>query len=203
MALLRPQSAEKVTGSVCGWVDQRDTAYLAYHDSEWGVPVREDAKMFELLVLESFQAGLAWITILRKREAFRIAFDGFDPATVAAYGERDIERLLGNAGIVRSRAKIVAAIHAAQVTLDLAQNGPGLAATVWSFVGGRPIQNEWAGFRDAPTSTPESIALSNHMKSLGIKFFGPVIAYAFMQAAGLVNDHEIGCPRHGAVRALW
>lgn len=187
---------------MCGWVDQRDAAYLAYHDTEWGVPVRDDAKMFELLVLESFQAGLAWITILRKREAFRAAFDGFDAVKVAAYGDADIERLLADAGIVRSRAKIVAAIHTAQVTLDLAKNGRGLSATVWSFVGGQSIQNEWVGFRDAPTSTPESVALSNHMKSLGIRFFGPVIAYAFMQAAGVVNDHEIGCPRHGPVRAL-
>jgi len=202
VAAVWPESPEKVSGAVCGWVNTDDSAYLAYHDTEWGVPVRDDAKMFELLVLESFQAGLAWITILRKREAFRAAFDGFDPVKVAAYGEADIERLLGNAGIVRSRAKIVAAIHAARVTLDLAEQGPGLAATVWSFVGGRPIQNEWAGFRDAPTSTPESVALSNHMKFLGIKFFGPVIAYAFMQAAGLVNDHEIECPRYGPVRAL-
>jgi DNA-3-methyladenine glycosylase I len=189
-------------GNRCGWVDQRDSLYCDYHDTEWGVPLVDSRALWELSVLEGFQAGLAWITVLRKRAAFREAFAGFDPEAVAAFDEADIQRLLGNAGIVRSRAKIEATITSARVWCELEAGGPGFSALVWDVVDGRPIQNSWKGFRDAPVETDQSRKLSALMKQRGIKFFGPVIAYAFMQAAGLVNDHETGCPRYAPVRAM-
>lgn len=186
----------------CGWVTAGDADYEAYHDHEWGVPLTDSRTLWELSVLEGFQAGLAWITILRKRAAFRAAFAGFDPVQVAAFGEADIQRLLGDAGIVRSRAKIEATIRSARVFLELEAAGPGFAGLVWDVVDGRPIQNCWTSFRDAPVETEQSRMLSALLRQRGIRFFGPVIAYAFMQAAGLVNDHETGCPRHEPVRAL-
>jgi DNA-3-methyladenine glycosylase I len=186
----------------CGWVNEREPLYVEYHDTEWGVPLLDGRALWELSVLEGFQAGLAWITVLKKRAAFRAAFDGFDPAAVAAYGEADILRLLGNPGIVRSRAKIEAAITSARVYLDLEAAGPGFAGFIWDVVDGRPIQNAWRGYRDAPVETVQSRMLSSLLRQRGIRFFGPVIAYAFMQAAGLVNDHETSCPRYEPVRAL-
>ncbi|MCU0881194.1 MAG: DNA-3-methyladenine glycosylase I [Hyphomonadaceae bacterium] len=189
-------------GTRCGWVNQVDALYCAYHDTEWGVPVLDSRALWELSVLESFQAGLAWITILRKREAFRVAFGGFDPHQVSAFTEADVTRLLGDAGIVRSRAKIEAAVASARVWCAMEARGESFSALVWDVVDGRPIQNAWRSFRDAPVATPASERLSGRLKEKGWKFFGPVIAYAFMQAAGLVNDHEVGCPRHAPVRAI-
>jgi DNA-3-methyladenine glycosylase I len=186
----------------CGWVNINEPDYVDYHDEEWGVPLTDGRALWELSVLEGFQAGLAWITILKKRPAFREAFGGFDPQTVAAFGESDITRLLANPGIVRSRAKIEAAITSARAYLELEAAGPGFSAFVWDIVDGRPVQNAWASYRDAPVQTPASQLLSQRLKQRGIRFFGPVIAYAFMQAAGLVNDHEVGCPRHAPVRAI-
>jgi DNA-3-methyladenine glycosylase I len=187
----------------CGWVNPPDdTLYCAYHDHEWGVPVCDSRDLWELSVLESFQAGLSWITILRKREAFRAAFRGFDPHVVAGFGQDDVNRLLDDAGIVRSRAKIEAAIHSARVWCEMEAGANSFSDLVWDVVDGRPIQNAWTSYRDAPVATPESAILSARLKARGWKFFGPVIAYAFMQAAGLVNDHEVSCQRHGPVRAI-
>jgi DNA-3-methyladenine glycosylase I len=186
----------------CGWVNEREPLYVAYHDAEWGVPLLDSRALWELSVLEGFQAGLAWITVLKKRAAFQAAFEGFDPVRVAAYGPADIARLLEDPGIVRSRAKIEAAITSARVYLELEAAGPGFAGLVWDVVDGRPIQNAWRSYRDAPVETVQSRMLSSLLRQRGIRFFGPVIAYAFMQAAGLVNDHETTCPRHEPVRAL-
>jgi DNA-3-methyladenine glycosylase I len=186
----------------CGWVNEREPDYVAYHDHEWGVPLTDGRTLWELSVLEGFQAGLAWITVLKKRPAFRAAFAGFDPAVVAGFGEADIQRLLGDAGIVRSRAKIEAAITSARVYLELEAAGPGFAATIWDVVDGRPVQNAWKSYRDAPVETDRSRMLAALLRQRGVRFFGPVIAYAFMQAAGLVNDHETACPRYEPVRAL-
>lgn len=186
----------------CGWVLPGDALYEAYHDAEWGVPCADDSALFELLMLEGFQAGLAWITVLRKRDAFRAAFDGFEPVRIASYGEADIERLLANPGIVRSRAKIEAVIAGARIFSEMAARGERFSHLIWGFVDGRPVQNAWRSFRDGPTSTPASAALSKELKRRGFKFCGPVICYAYMQAAGLVNDHETACPRHDPVRAL-
>ena len=180
----------------CGWVNQADPLYCAYHDEEWGVPERDPRALWEKLVLDGFQAGLAWITILRKRETLREAFDGFDPTAVARYDEARIGLLLQNPGIIRSRAKIESAIAGARVWLDMAERGEDFSSYLWGFVDGRPVQNAWRGFRDAPTASPVSEALAKDLKRRGFKFCGPVITYAFMQAVGMVNDHETGCPRH-------
>ena len=186
----------------CGWVNTPDPIYAAYHDEEWGVPERDARALWEKLILDGFQAGLAWITILRKRETMRAAFDGFEPAKVARYGAADIARLLGDPGIIRSRAKIEAAIGGARLWLDMAERGEDFSGYIWSFVDGRPVQNRWKTFREAPTATPASEALAKDLKRRGFKFCGPVITYAFMQAVGMVNDHETGCPRHRACAAM-
>lgn len=186
----------------CGWVNPADAQYCDYHDTEWGVPVFDSRALWELSVLESFQAGLAWITILRKRAAFRTAFADFDPTVVAGFTDADVTRLLGDAGIVRSRAKIEAAVHSARVWCEMEARGERFSTLVWDVVDGRPVQNAWRSFRDAPVATAASERLSARLKERGWKFFGPVIAYAYMQAAGLVNDHEVGCPRHAPVRAI-
>jgi DNA-3-methyladenine glycosylase I len=186
----------------CGWVTRGDALYEIYHDAEWGVPLADPRALFELLMLEGFQAGLSWITILRKRAAFRAAFAGFEPVRIAAFGAADVERLLADPGIVRSRAKIEAVIAGARLYEDMRASGENFAHFIWNVVDGRPVQNEWASFRDAPTSTPASEALSKALKAQGFKFCGPVICYAYMQAAGLVNDHETGCPRYEPVRTM-
>jgi DNA-3-methyladenine glycosylase I len=186
----------------CGWVNQADELYCHYHDTEWGVPVRDDRALWELLCLECFQAGLSWITILRKREAFRAAFAGFDPFVVAGFGQADIERLLSDAGIVRSRLKIEAVIKAAQIFVKMHENGESFADFIWGGRDVAPVQNAWAHYKDAPVETPASIALSKRLKARGFKFCGPVICLAFMQAAGLYNDHEVTCPRYGPVAAM-
>ncbi|MQA96381.1 MAG: DNA-3-methyladenine glycosylase I [Streptosporangiales bacterium] len=168
--------------------------YVAYHDEEWGVPVRDDAGLYERLCLEAFQSGLSWLTILRKRENFRAAFDGFAPEKVAAYGERDVERLMADAGIVRNRRKVDAAIANARATLDLA-DGPdgGLAALAWRYAD--PDAPVPVLFSDVPATTPGSVALAKELKRNGIRFVGPTTVYALMQACGLVNDHLRGCFR--------
>lgn len=185
----------------CGWCGS-DPLYVAYHDQEWGVPERDPRALWEKLVLDGFQAGLAWITILRKRETMRAAFDGFDPEKVARYGEADRARLLADPGIIRSRAKIDAAIGGARIWLDMRDGGEDFSAWLWSFVDGQPVQNGWSDYRQAPTQTPQSAAMAKALKARGFKFCGPVITYAFMQATGMVNDHQTGCFRHQAVRDM-
>ncbi len=184
----------------CSWCGT-DPLYVAYHDTEWGVPERDARALWEKLVLDGMQAGLAWITILRKREGIRDAFDGFDPEKVAAYGEADIERLLADPRIIRSRAKINAAIKGARIWLDLRDRGEDFSAWLWSFVGDAPIQNRWAPGQ-IPAQTDESRAMAKALKARGFTFCGPVIVYAFMQAVGMVNDHTTACFRHGQVRAM-
>lgn len=185
----------------CGWCGT-DPLYVAYHDQEWGVPEYDPRALWEKLVLDGFQAGLAWITILRKRETLRAAFDGFDPVRVAAYGDADRARLLADPGIIRSRAKIDSAIRGAQIFLEMQDRGEDFSAWLWSFVDGRPIQGARATLADVPAQTPESVAMAKALKARGFNFCGPVISYAFMQATGMVNDHVATCPRHAAVRAM-
>ncbi|MEG1453237.1 DNA-3-methyladenine glycosylase I [Brevundimonas sp.] len=187
--------SEKAEGR-CGWCGTTDALYVAYHDTEWGVPEYDARALWEKLVLDGMQAGLAWITILRKRDGIRDAFDGFDPDKIAAYTDADIERLLGDARIIRSRAKIVATIESARLFIQMRDSGEDFSAWIWSFVGGSPLQNQWAHFREAPTQTEQSQALSKALKKRGFKFVGPVIVYAFMQAVGMVNDHQTTCFRH-------
>jgi DNA-3-methyladenine glycosylase I len=184
----------------CPWPGV-DSLYLAYHDEEWGVPEWDDRALFEKLALDGFQAGLAWITILRKRPAFRAAFDGFDPERIARYDERKIAALLADPGIVRHRGKIEATIGLARVTLELRQQG-GLARHLWSFVDGRPIDGKRKTTRDVPPETEISQAISKDLKARGARFVGPTIVYAFMQATGMVNDHLVDCHRHAACGAL-
>jgi DNA-3-methyladenine glycosylase I len=178
----------------CPWAGD-DPLYVAYHDEEWGVPLHDDRRLFELLVLEGFQAGLAWITILRKREAFRRAFRGFDPERVARFGERDVARLLGDAGIVRHRGKIEGAIASARAFRELVRAEGSFDRFLWSFVGGAPLVNRPAAARDVPARTPASEALSRALRTRGFAFVGPTTCYAFMQAAGLVDDHLAACFR--------
>ena len=178
----------------CGWVPLDDPLYVAYHDEEWGVPVRDDRALFELLNLEGAQAGLSWSTILRKRENYRAAFAGWDVEAIASFGEDDVERLLGDAGIVRHRGKIEAVIGNARATLEL--DAP-LSELVWSFVGGETRVNAWRTTVEIPAATPESAALSRELKRRGFRFVGPTTCYAFMQSAGLVDDHTVDCFRRG------
>ncbi|MFP5322987.1 MAG: DNA-3-methyladenine glycosylase I [Acidimicrobiia bacterium] len=179
----------------CWWCGD-DPLYVAYHDHEWGRPTTDERDVFELLALEGFQAGLAWITILRKREAFRAAFDGFAVERVAAYGDDDVERLLGDAGIVRHRGKIEATIDLARLSLALQADGSSLSSLVWSFAP-PPRPEPLAPDDELPAQTPESVALSKALKARGARFVGPTIVYAFMQSAGMVDDHLAGCHRAG------
>lgn len=179
----------------CAWVTD-DPLYIEYHDREWGVPVHDDGRLFEFLVLESAQAGLSWLTILKKRENYRRAFAGFDPEKVARFNKRSIERLVGDAGIVRNRLKIEAAVNNARCFLEVQDEFGSFADYAWSFVGGEPIQNRWRRDADIPAITPESEAWSKDLKRRGFRFLGPTICYAHMQATGMVNDHLVGCFRH-------
>ena len=179
----------------CPWAGS-DPLYLRYHDSEWGVPVHDDRHFFEMLVLEGAQAGLAWITILRKREGYRDAFDGFDPAVVARYDDRRVEALLGNPAIVRNRLKVGSAVANARAFLRVQEEHGSFDRYVWRFVEGRPRQNRWRGMAEVPAETPESRTLSRDLKRRGFRFVGPTICYAFMQAVGMVNDHLVGCYRY-------
>jgi DNA-3-methyladenine glycosylase I len=180
----------------CPWVPEGNDLYARYHDEEWGVPAFDDRKLFEFLVLESAQAGLSWITILKKRPAYREAFAGFDPEKVAAFDQKKVGELLRNPGIVRNRRKIEAAINNAQRFLEVRGEFGTFAAYMWRFVGGGPIQHHFASIKDYPVSTPESEAMSRDMKERGFAFLGPVICYAHMQAVGMVNDHTASCFRH-------
>jgi DNA-3-methyladenine glycosylase I len=186
----------------CAWPGE-DPLYVAYHDSEWGVPEYDGRALYEKLVLDGFQAGLAWITILRKRENFRKAFHGFDPQKIARYGKRDFERLMKNDGIIRSNAKIKAAIKGAQLWLDIEEKEPGgFRELIWKHVGGKPQVNRFKSMTDIPAKTAMSEGLSKELKQRGFNFVGPVIVYAFAQAVGMVNDHLVTCHRHGACEAL-
>jgi DNA-3-methyladenine glycosylase I len=185
----------------CGWPGA-DPLYLAYHDAEWGVPERDHRALFEKLILDGFQAGLAWITILRKRENFRQAFDGFDPVTISGYGEADIARLLADAGIIRHRGKIEATIGNATAWRRIMERDGGFSAFLWQFTDGAARHNAWPSWRAVPAQTPESRAMSKALKGEGFRFCGPTICYAFMQAVGMVNDHETGCYRHMEIREL-
>ena len=184
----------------CDWCGT-DPLYVAYHDTEWGVPETDSRALFEKLTLDGFQAGLAWITILRKRENFRAAFDGFDPEKIARYDAADVARLLADAGIVRHRGKIEATIGNARAWLDLMERG-SFSDFMWDVVDGEPVQNAFRTMAEVPAQTPASVALSKALKAEGFRFCGPTIVYAVMQACGLVNDHLTGCFRHGEVKAL-
>ncbi|MEW5722937.1 MAG: DNA-3-methyladenine glycosylase I [Thermodesulfobacteriota bacterium] len=185
----------------CGWPSD-DPLYVAYHDKEWGVPLHDETKLFEFLVLEGTQAGLSWLTILKKRENYRRAFDGFDPALVAQCDRDRIEALLADPGLVRNRAKIEAAVSNARAFLDVQKESGTFDAFLWSFVGGRPRRNSWRTLAEIPAWTAESQALSRDLKKRGFRFVGPTICYAFMQAVGLVNDHLTDCFRHREVSGL-
>jgi DNA-3-methyladenine glycosylase I len=176
--------------------------YEAYHDTEWGVPERDSRALWEKMVLDGFQAGLSWITILKKREAFRAAFDDFDPEKVARYGEADRARLMADAGIIRSNGKIDAAISGARLYLDMRERGEDLSEFLWGFTDGKPVQNAFETFQQVPAQTPLAVEMSKALKSKGFKFVGPVIVYAFMQATGIVNDHLVCCHRHDPIKRL-
>ncbi|OGS98567.1 MAG: DNA-3-methyladenine glycosylase [Gallionellales bacterium RBG_16_56_9] len=184
----------------CAWAGS-DALYQNYHDSEWGVPVFDDRRLFEFLILEGAQAGLSWITILRKRENYRAALDNFDATRIARYDANKIESLLQNPGIVRNRLKVQAAIINAQKFLEAQEIYGSFAAFVWQFVGGEPRQNCWRGPAEVPASTVESDAMSKVLKQRGFKFSGSTICYAFMQATGMVNDHTTNCFRHAELRS--
>lgn len=180
----------------CAWVKEGDTLYEKYHDTEWGRPVRDDLKMFEFLVLESAQAGLSWLTVLRKRENYRKAFAGFDPKKVAKFGERDVVRLLKNKGIIRNRAKIEAAINNAKRFLEVQKEFGTFSKYIWRFVNGKPIHHKIRTLKDYKATTKESDALALDLKKRGFKFLGSTVIYAHMQAVGMVNDHMEGCFRN-------
>ncbi|MEP6821530.1 MAG: DNA-3-methyladenine glycosylase I [Chthoniobacterales bacterium] len=178
----------------CPWATIEPS--ISYHDEEWGVPVHEDGRLFEFLILEGAQAGLSWITILRKRENYRRAFDGFDAGKIACYGAREVKRLLADEGIVRNRLKIAATIQNAKAFLEVQEEMGSFDRYLWSFAGGAPKQNRWRRMADVPARTPESDAMSRDLLQRGFKFVGPTICYALMQATGMVNDHLVTCPRH-------
>jgi DNA-3-methyladenine glycosylase I len=185
----------------CPWPRQ-DPLYVAYHDEEWGVPEYDDRALYEKLVLDGFQAGLSWITILRKRENFRRAFDDFDPEKIARYPKRKIKRLMGDAGIVRNRAKIAGAVGSARAWLTIMESGPGFSALLWDFLDGRPKLNNFREPKQVPAETALSRKISKELIGRGFKFVGPTIVYAFMQAVGMVNDHLVMCHRHAACAKL-
>jgi DNA-3-methyladenine glycosylase I len=184
----------------CPWGDSSPN-YIAYHDLEWGVPVHDDRVFFEFLILEGAQAGLSWSTILNKRDGYRDAFAGFDPARVARFDARRVQKLLANPGIVRNRLKIESSVSNARAFIELQRECASFDRYVWSFVGGKPIRNRWRSLREVPASTPESDALSRDLKRRGFRFVGTTIIYAFMQATGLVNDHLVACPRWKGVQS--
>jgi len=184
----------------CGWAGD-DPLYIAYHDTEWAVPERCGRALWEALVLEGFQAGLSWITVLRKRENFRSAFAGFEPDVIAGWGEAEVARLLHDPGIIRHRGKIAATIGNARAWQKL-EAEQGFAHYIWNFVGGSPVQTRRASLAEVPAQTEISVRLSKDLRRRGFRFCGPTIAYAFMQAAGLVNDHLVTCPRHAAVARM-
>ncbi|MEX0942875.1 MAG: DNA-3-methyladenine glycosylase I [Pseudomonadales bacterium] len=187
--------------SRCDWCGD-DNLYVAYHDEEWGVPSRDDATLFEFLLLEGAQAGLSWITVLRKRENYREAFDGFDPEQIACYGKRKINRLLKNEGIIRNQLKIKSAITNAQRFLAMRDTGQSFSDFIWSFVDQVPLQNQYQSMAQVPATTPTSDAMSKALKKAGFSFVGSTICYAYMQSIGMVNDHLVTCHRHQACREM-
>jgi len=182
----------------CGWC-VGDPLYEAYHDEEWGVPIYDDATLFEFLILETFQAGLSWITVLRKRENFRTAFDNFDYKIIATYSESKIEALLMDAGIIRNKLKVRATVTNAQAFLNVQEEFNSFSKYIWGFTDGKPIKNALKNSKDAPANTPLSDIISKDLKKRGFKFVGTTVIYAFMQATGIVNDHEVGCFRYNEV----
>lgn len=195
-AVLHPDGKHR-----CPW-PKDDPLYVAYHDHEWGVPEYDDRALFEKLILDGFQAGLSWITILRKRENFRKAFDGFAPEKIARYTPKRVERLMQDAGIVRNRAKIEGTIISARAWLDIMEKEDGFSNLLWGFLDGKPRINEFKTLKSVPAETPISKAMSKELARRGFKFCGPTIVYAFMQATGMVNDHLVNCHRHEACRKL-
>nr|WP_086937566.1 DNA-3-methyladenine glycosylase I [Thaumasiovibrio occultus] len=186
----------------CGWLDESKPDYVAYHDQEWGVPVFDDNKLFEFLTLESAQAGLSWYTILKKRDNYRQAFHQFDPVKVAAMTEEDINALMDNAGIVRNRMKIEAAVNNAQRFLEIQREFGAFSTYIWQFVDGKPITNCYQSLAEIPAKTPLAEKLAKDLKKRGFKFLGPTTVYAHMQASGMVNDHTVDCFRYQQVKAL-
>jgi DNA-3-methyladenine glycosylase I len=184
----------------CPWCEGFDL-YREYHDTEWGVPLRDDRALFELLILEGAQAGLSWSTVLKKRESYRIAFDQFDPEKIARYGDKKVAQLLANPGIIRNRLKVAATIGNAKAYLALQKSGQPFGEFVWQFVNDKPIQNRRASLSEVPAKTPESDAMSKALLQAGFKFVGSTICYAFMQASGMVNDHLLSCHRHAKVKS--
>ncbi len=195
-----PRNASKATPAVirCSWAQGAEMS--AYHDSEWGVPLHDDRALFEFLILEGAQAGLSWSTILRKRQNYRKAFDGFDPVKIARYDDRKVAALLEDAGIVRNRLKIAATVANAEAFLNVRKEFGSFDAYIWNLVGGRPVQNRWRSPGDVPAKTPLSDAMSKDLARRGFRFVGSTICYAFMQATGMVNDHLAGCFRHRELR---
>ena len=191
-AVLHPDGLHR-----CPW-PQQDPLYLAYHDTEWGVPEFDDRALFEKLVLDGFQAGLSWITILRKRDNFRRAFDGFEPRKIARYAPKKVERLMQDAGIVRNRLKIEGAVASARAYLEVMEKEQGFSRLLWGFLDGRPKVNAFRSVKQIPAETPLSRQMSKELARRGFKFVGPTIVYAFMQAVGMVDDHLVSCYRHGA-----
>jgi DNA-3-methyladenine glycosylase I len=183
----------------CPW-PKEDPLYIAYHDQEWGVPEYDDRALYEKLVLDGFQAGLSWITILRKRDNFRRAFAGFEPEKIARFTPKKVEALMQDAGIVRNRAKIEGAVLSARAWLTAMEKGPGFSALLWDFVDGKPTVNRFVDTSQIPAATDVSRAMSKELVARGFKFVGPTIVYAFMQAVGMVNDHLVTCHRHAAVQ---
>lgn len=194
--------ARNASSRRCPWAPADDPLYIAYHDQEWGVPVRDERVLFEFLLLEGAQAGLSWQTVLRKRSRYREVFAGFDPERVARFGPEDEARLLADSGIIRNRAKVAAAIGNARALLQLREQGKAFAELVWQFVDGTPRQNRWRSLAQVPAATAESKAMSRELKRLGFRFVGPTICYAYMQAVGMVNDHLTTCFRHPEVQRL-
>ena len=194
-----PQNSSK-SAEPCPWCTGFDL-YRQYHDEEWGLPLRNDLALFELLNLEGAQAGLSWSTVLKKREHYRLVFDGFQPEIIANYDEAKVAALLADPGIIRNRAKVAATILNAKAYLTIKASGQSFSDFLWQFVGNAPIQNKWSSMAELPSSTPESVAMSKALLKAGFKFVGPTICYAFMQASGMVNDHLVSCPRYQAVQA--
>jgi DNA-3-methyladenine glycosylase I len=190
----------KIMGNRCAWVGEQQI-YISYHDDEWGVPEYDSRALWEKLILDGFQAGLSWITILKKRENFRAAFAGFDPDVIAGWGEAEVERLLQDAGIVRHRGKIEATIGNAKAWQEI-EAREGFDTFLWNYVDGKPLRNRFKTMAEVPAQTPLSVQISKDLKKAGFRFCGPTIVYAFMQAVGMVNDHEVGCPCHDKVEKL-
>ena len=179
----------------CDWLTEDET-YIAYHDTEWGVPVHDDSRLFEMLILEGAQAGLSWLTVLKRRESYRTAYDCFDPAKIAQWDQKKIESLLKDPGIIRNRLKVEAARTNARAFLQIVKEFGSFDTFIWSFVGGKPIRNSWKNIREIPATTPASDTMSKALKTRGLKFVGPTICYAFMQAVGMTNDHTVDCYRY-------